>query len=256
MNAAHTAAALPPAVQAREAATLAALQDALARYQPAVFASSFGAEDMVLLDLIARHRLPAEVFTLDTGRLPEATHTLMAEARQRYGLPVRVFTPDAAELEAFVNQHGNNAFYNSVELRKQCCAIRKLSGLHRALAGKALWITGLRREQSVTRADTPLLAHDDSHGLMKLNPLVDWSENDVWHYLRAYNVPVSALHAQGYPSIGCAPCTRPVQPGEDPRAGRWWWEQPESRECGLHIDEHGRLVRARKPEAVAPATPF
>jgi phosphoadenosine phosphosulfate reductase len=190
-----------------------------------------------------------EIFTLDTGRLHQETHDLIARAHQVYRLPIRVLSPDAAELEAFVAAHGVNAFYDSVELRKRCCAIRKLGPLRRALLGKALWITGLRRTQSVTRGDVEVLAFDAANGLMKLNPLADWSDAEVWAYLRRFDVPVNALHARGFPSIGCAPCTRAVQPGEDPRSGRWWWEQPATRECGLHMDPQGRLVRAVKENA-------
>jgi phosphoadenosine phosphosulfate reductase len=224
------------------------LRAATERHAPAAFASSFGAEDMVILDLIDRLRLELEIFTLDTGRLPEQTHALIAAARTRYGLPIRVLHPDAADLEDFVGTHGANAFYESVELRKRCCEIRKLRPLRRALRGKRLWITGLRREQSITRADVAVLAHDDAHGLMKLNPLADWREADVWAYVERFEVPTNALHRQGYPSIGCAPCTRPVRPGEDARSGRWWWERAESRECGLHQDPQGRLVRAPAAE--------
>ncbi|HZP87518.1 MAG TPA: phosphoadenylyl-sulfate reductase [Burkholderiales bacterium] len=221
------------------------IEQAVAKHVPATFASSFGAEDMVVLDLIARHALLIEVFTLDTGRLPEETQALIARAREVYGVQVRVLFPDAQAVETYVATHGNNAFYESVELRKRCCEIRKLEPLRRALAAKALWITGLRREQSVTRADVEVLAFDAANGLMKLNPLADWSDTDVWAYIERHDVPVNALHSRGYPSIGCAPCTRAVQPGEDPRAGRWWWEQPTSRECGLHVDSQGRLVRTK-----------
>jgi phosphoadenosine phosphosulfate reductase len=225
------------------------LLESVATYSPATFASSFGAEDMVLLDLVHRLGTDIEIFTLDTGRLHQETHDLIARAQQVYRLPVRILSPEAAELEPFVTQHGINAFYDSVELRKRCCAIRKLAPLRRALQGKALWITGLRREQSVTRTDVEVLAFDTANGLMKLNPLADWIEADVWAYVHHYDVPTSALHARGYPSIGCAPCTRAVKPGEDARAGRWWWEQPASRECGLHVDGQGRLVRKAKVEA-------
>ena len=227
----------------RVAQVAAGLRDAVAAHAPATFASSFGAEDMVLLDLIDELGLDVDVFTLDTGRLPEETHDLIARARRDYSAPIRVLFPDAAEVEAFVAAHGPNAFYDGIELRKRCCEIRKLVPLRRALQGKRLWITGLRREQSVTRSEVAVLAHDAANGLMKLNPLADWSEQDVWAYIEKFSVPVNELHRRGYPSIGCAPCTRAVQPGEDPRAGRWWWEQPVSRECGLHVDPQGRLVR-------------
>jgi phosphoadenosine phosphosulfate reductase len=227
------------------------LRRAAAAYSPAAFASSFGVEDMVLLDLIDDLKLDVDVFTLDTGRLPEETHKLIARARRDYTRSIRVVFPDAVEVEAFVAAHGPNAFYDSIELRKRCCEIRKLAPLRRALQGKRLWITGLRREQSVTRADVAVLAHDAANGLMKLNPLADWSERDVWAYVERFSVPTNQLHRRGYPSIGCAPCTRAVQPGEDPRAGRWWWEQAASRECGLHVDPQGRLVRTAVPGAHA-----
>lgn len=221
------------------------LRQAVQVHAPAAFSSSFGAEDMVILDLIARAGLEVEVFTLDTGRLHDETLALVAQACERYGRRIRVLFPDAAQVEAFTLEHGVNAFYDSIALRKRCCEIRKLGPLRRALQGKALWITGLRREQSITRSDVPLLAHDASYGLMKLNPLADWTEGEVWAYVRHFDVPTNALHQRGFPSIGCAPCTRAVQPGEDARAGRWWWEQAATRECGLHMDPSGRLVRAK-----------
>jgi phosphoadenosine phosphosulfate reductase len=225
------------------------LCEAVRTHTPATFASSFGAEDMVILDLIHQLHLDVEIFTLDTGRLHPETHDLIARAQHVYRLPIRVLSPDAARLEAFVVQHGINAFYDSVELRKRCCGLRKLEPLKRALQGKALWITGLRREQSVTRTDVELLAFDQANGLMKLNPLADWSEAEVWAYVHRYDIPTNALHQRGFPSIGCAPCTRAIAPGEGTRAGRWWWEEPESKECGLHVDENGRLVRAAKESA-------
>ena len=203
-------------------------------HAPAVFASSFGAEDMVLLDLIAQHAPGIGVFTLDTGRLPEETLGLIDRARARYGLPIDVYFPEPSRVESFVRAHGVNAFYSSVDLRRTCCAIRKTEPLARALAGKRAWVTGLRREQSVTRAELAYREFDDVHGVPKFNPLADWSEEDVWTYLRARQVPYNALHDHGYRSIGCAPCTRAVEPGEDVRAGRWWWENPEHKECGLH----------------------
>lgn len=220
------------------------LKQAVRAHAPAAFSSSFGAEDMVILDLIEAAGLDVDVFTLDTGRLHDETLSLIAQVRVRYGRPIRVLFPDAADVESYVLQHGVNAFYDSIELRKRCCEIRKLRPLRRALEGKSLWITGLRREQSVTRSDVQVLARDEGYGLMKLNPLVDWSEAQVWEYLGRFEVPTNALHARGFPSIGCAPCTRAIAVGEDTRAGRWWWEQPESKECGLHMDPQGRLVRS------------
>lgn len=222
-----------------------ALRNALASHPSAALANSFGAEDMVLLDLVDRLALPVEVFTLDTGRLHEETYALMARARERYPrTPVRVFFPEAQRVQAWVAEHGINGFRDGVAQRKGCCAVRKLEPLARALAGRELWITGLRREQSPTRAGVAVLERDAANGLLKLNPLADWTTADVLAYVDAHQVPVNALHACGFPSIGCAPCTRAIAPGEDERAGRWWWEQPMQRECGLHVGADGRLVRA------------
>lgn len=224
------------------------LRRAVAEHAPATFACSFGLEDMVIYDLIHAAGLDIEIFTLDTGRLHEETYALMERARARYPRPLRVLFPEREAVETLVAAQGLNGFYGSIEARKRCCGVRKVEPLRRALAGKKVWITGLRREQSVTRADMHVLARDEGNGLMKLNPLLDWSEADVQAYVVAHDVPVNALHARGFPSIGCAPCTRAVQPGEDARAGRWWWEQPESKECGLHLDPSGRLVRAKAAE--------
>jgi phosphoadenosine phosphosulfate reductase len=204
-----------------------------ATQSPATFACSFGAEDMVLLDAIARHAKTIEVFTLDTGRLPEETQTLLEAARDKYPVSIRTYFPDAAEVEAWVQQNGPNAFYKSIAQRKQCCEIRKIAPLRRALAGKKSWITGLRREQSQARQTLELEAWDGANGLTKINPLVNWTNGQIWAYIKKHEVPYNALHDRGYPSIGCAPCTRAVQPGEDIRSGRWWWESS-SRECGLH----------------------
>lgn len=198
------------------------------------FANSFGAEDMVLTDIILGGKLPIEIFSLDTGRLPAETYTLMGEVEQRYGAKLKVFFPDAGAVEQYVRTQGINAFYDSVELRKACCGIRKMEPLRRALAGKKAWVTGLRAAQSVTRSGLALREFDAGNGLEKLNPLSDWSEAEVWAYVRINEVPYNALHDQFYPSIGCAPCTRAISLGEDIRAGRWWWENPESKECGLH----------------------
>ncbi len=200
-----------------------------------VFANSLGAEDMVLTDLISRHAPGIEVFVLDTGRLPEETLKLLADAQGRYDqVNFKVYYPEAADVEAFVADHGINAFYESQDLRKGCCFVRKIKPLKRALADQKAWITGLRREQSVTRDEIAFSEWDEGNGLQKLNPLADWSEKDVWAYIRALDVPYNALHDQHYPSIGCAPCTRAISMGEDVRSGRWWWENPDNRECGLH----------------------
>ncbi len=202
-----------------------------------VFASSLGAEDQVLTDIIVRSGLEIPIVTLDTGRLFEETVDLIAETEKFYGIRIRVYTPDTAEVESLVNEHGVNCFRQSLELRKRCCQVRKIAVLRRALAGKKLWICGLRREQSVTRAAIDLLEDDSANGLLRLNPLADWSEERVWDYIKAHDVPYNILHDRGYPSIGCAPCTRAVRRVEDVRAGRWYWEQPEHRECGLHVHE-------------------
>lgn len=218
------------------AATQALLTDIAAKHPDAVLANSYGAEDMVLTDLIARLALPLQVFSLDTGRLPVETYTLMQQVAERYpAVPVKVYFPQTSATEDYVNIHGINGFYHSVELRKSCCQIRKIEPLKRALAGKSAWITGLRREQSPTRQDLGNQEFDADNGLMKFNPLIEWTEAEVWEYIRSNDVPYNALHDQRYPSIGCAPCTRSITVGEDVRAGRWWWENPESKECGLHI---------------------
>ena len=188
---------------------------------------------MVLLDAIARNARKIEVFTLDTGRLPEETQTLFELVRDKYPISIRTYFPDANTLETWIEQNGTNAFYKSVAQRQQCCHIRKVEPLQRALAGKKSWITGIRREQSAARLMLKCEEWDESNGLTKINPLLDWTNDDVWIYIKTNSVPYNALHDRGYPSIGCAPCTRAVQPGEDVRAGRWWWESS-SKECGLH----------------------
>lgn len=225
---------LPTALSAKVDAVTALLARVASTHAPAVFASSFGAEDMVLFDVIARRQLPIDVFTLDTGRLPEETHALIDHVRAHYDLPVLVYAPDALAIEDYVLTHGANAFYASLDLRERCCALRKSAPLARALAGKRAWITGLRRAQSVTRRDIAVEEFDERHRLAKFNPLADWSRDEVWAYIRAEAVPYNALHDRGYASIGCAPCTRAVKPGEHERAGRWWWEEATKRECGLH----------------------
>jgi phosphoadenosine phosphosulfate reductase len=218
----------------RIAEVTAVLWRVAAHHPPAALASSLGAEDMVLTDLIAKHALPISIFTLDTGRLPGETYALIDRVREHYGLPIDVHCPDARALEAYVRVHGINGFYRSVELRERCCAIRKSAPLARALSTRSAWITGQRRAQSVTRRDLAVEEFDIEHNLPKFNPLADWTDAEVWDYVRAHDVPTNPLHARGYPSIGCAPCTRAIEPGEDIRAGRWWWERPEQRECGLN----------------------
>lgn len=204
-------------------------------YSPAVFANSLGAEDMVLTNLIVNEKLDIEIFSLDTGRLPLETYDLIAEVKKHYGLTLTLYYPRHDLVEAYTRQNGINAFYESVELRKGCCHVRKVEPLQRALADKKAWITGLRAQQSATRDGLPVQVFDEGHGLEKFNPLADWTEKEVWAYIRLNKVPYNALHDSFYPSIGCAPCTRAITPGEDIRSGRWWWENPESKECGLHV---------------------
>lgn len=224
--------AAPLALQGQLRTTLAEIASTFPRV---AFANSLGAEDMVLTHALAEASLSLRHFMLDTGRLPDETLRLADEVQRRYGIVVDRVRPDAAAVADYVGRHGRDAFYDSVELRQACCRIRKVQPLARALSGHDAWITGQRRAQSVTRADIALREHDAAHGIAKFNPLVHWSEQDVWDYLRANRVPWNALHDCGYPSIGCEPCTRAVRPGEDARAGRWWWESAASRECGLHV---------------------
>jgi phosphoadenosine phosphosulfate reductase len=226
---------IKPALGNKIEAVIEVLKEIERDYSPAVLATSFGAEDMVLLDLICKHAPGIEVFTLDTGRLPKETYELMQEVKTHYQKEVQVYYPDTAQIEAFVTSNGPNAFYDSVEMRKQCCGIRKVQPLNRALTGKKAWLTGMRRSQSVTRAELPVSEWDEDHGLQKFSPLTDWSNGNVWAYIRAFEVPYNKLHDEGYASIGCAPCTRAITAGEDIRAGRWWWENPETKECGLHV---------------------
>ena len=218
-------------------------------------ASSLGAEDQVIAHMVSQSKLGIRVFTLDTGRMFDESYELMARTAAELEVVVKPYVPDAARVEELVASHGVNLFYESLELRKRCCHVRKVEPLRRALAGKAAWITGLRRLQSVTRASVEVVEWDEQNGLYKINPLAEWSDDDVWGYIRANRVPYHRLHDRGFPSIGCAPCTRAVAPGEDPRAGRWWWERPEHRECGLHVaDERspgigvGRLLHPRQAE--------
>lgn len=203
-------------------------------FSPATFANSLGAEDMVLTDLIVKAGLPIDIFSLDTGRLPLETYDLMAAVQKHYGLKLKVFYPRHDLTEEYVRANGINAFYESIELRKGCCYVRKVEPLQRALAGKQAWITGMRAQQAATRDGLAVRLFDETNGLEKFNPLADWSEKEVWAYLLDNGVPYNKLHDQFYPSIGCAPCTRSVTPGEDIRSGRWWWENPETKECGLH----------------------
>jgi phosphoadenosine phosphosulfate reductase len=201
-------------------------------------ASSFGAEDVVLIDMMAKlDKDRTLVFTLETGRLNQETYDVMDDIRARYGIKIEAYFPDQKEVEEMIRSRGMNLMYESVENRKLCCEIRKVHPLNRALAGLDGWITGLRRDQAATRTDTKKIEIDAAHrGIIKLNPMADWTSDMVWDYIKKNDVPYNKLHDMGYPSIGCEPCTRAVQPGEDPRAGRWWWENAASKECGLHFD--------------------
>lgn len=225
-------------------ATQATLARIASEFSPAVFASSLAAEDMVLTDLILRNKLAIAIFSLETGRLHAETLGMLDRIKETYGSEITLFKPETAAVENYVASHGLNAFYDSVEMRKECCRIRKIEPLNRALAGNKAWVTGQRRAQSTTRTELNVQEDDAAHDMQKFNPLADWSEQDVWHYIRSNNVPYNPLHDKGYPSIGCEPCTRAIQPGEDVRAGRWWWENPESKECGLHVVD-GKLIRIK-----------
>lgn len=231
-----------PAVAAKTAEAVRLLSAAARDFAPVVFASSLGAEDMVLTDLIWKNGIDIEIFTLDTGRLPVETHELIAAAERHYGRRFDIQHPEHESVARFAFAHGVNGFYDSTEARKACCAARKVEPLKRKLAGKRAWVTGLRAAQAATRDGLRHIGYDFAFDLVKFNPLAYWSEEEVWHYIAAHGVPYNALHDRHYPSIGCAPCTRAVQPGEDIRAGRWWWESPATKECGLHV-VGGRLVK-------------
>jgi phosphoadenosine phosphosulfate reductase len=236
MNAITLYARRSPHFDERVAHATAVLQSAATEHAGRIVqATSLGAEDMVLTDLIARHRLPIDVATLDTGLLHEETLALVPRIERSYGLTVERHAPSHEAVITFVARHGREAMYRSIELRKACCDLRKLQPLLRLLEGRSAWVTGLRRQQSAQRGGVPF-SERDAQGKTKLNPLADWSWGDVWHYLALHEVPYNALHDRFYPSIGCAPCTRAVAAGEDFRAGRWWWEGEPAKECGLHVE--------------------
>lgn len=225
-----------PAVVPDVAAARAILNSGLAAAGGTVkLACSFSVEDVVLIDLIRRDSLPVGLFALDTGRLNEETYEVAEAVTERYGVAIDWYFPERAAVERLEREKGLFSFRESLENRHECCRIRKVEPLQRALAGLAGWVTGLRREQGVTRQELEAVAVDEANGgLLKINPLLDWTEAEVWAYAEERRLPVNRLHRQGYPSIGCAPCTRAVRPGEPARAGRWWWENPEQKECGLH----------------------
>jgi phosphoadenosine phosphosulfate reductase len=207
---------------------------AVRQYGRVVYSNSLGAEAMVLTDIIWTHVPEIDVFSIDTGRLPEETYELLEKLQRRYKRSLRVVYPDAQALEKLVAAQGVNGFYHSLDARLACCQVRKVEPFKRAIAGYSAWITGVRREQSATRAQAQPIEWDEPNGLYKISPILDWTEEQIWQYIRARKLPYNSLHDKQYPSIGCSPCTRAIQPGENRRAGRWWWEQPESRECGLH----------------------
>ena len=223
------------------------LEWAMSRFHPRLaLSSSFGAEDVALIDMMWRIDPSARVFTLETLRLPTETYTLMDQIQARYGIELEAYYPDMAQVASMVAEHGFNLFYKAEEFRKLCCGIRKMEPLERALGGLDAWISGLRRDQAVTRVDISKVELDAAHGnRMKINPLAGWSSDQVWAYIQENNIPYNELHDNNYPSIGCAPCTRAVGPDEDPRAGRWWWESdPNAKECGLHVIESLDSIKA------------
>ena len=220
-------------------------------FQPAAFSTSYSVEDMIVTDLIYRYVSDIEIFTLDTGRIPEETYALAKKVKEKYGANIRSYFPDTEKLQEFVLSHGHNAFYESVDTRKLCCQIRKVEPLQRALSDKRAWVTGLRAQQSVTRAKLPESQWDKQFEIMKFNPLADWSHQDVWSYIYDNDIPYNDLYEEGYASIGCEPCTRAITVGEDIRAGRWWWENPESKECGLHCASKAGIAESSE---TAPAS--
>lgn len=205
-------------------------------------ASSLGAEDQVLTHMVRTMHPNARIFVLDTGRLHSETYEVMDQTMKQYDMHYEILFPDRSEVEEMASTYGPNLFYESSENRKKCCHVRKVIPLQRILSTLDVWITGLRKQQAITRGTIEKIEWDEANGLIKFNPLVDWSEKEVWEYIRKNRIPYNKLHDEGYPSIGCAPCTRAIKPGEDVRAGRWWWEAPEQKECGLHVVD-GKLKR-------------
>jgi phosphoadenosine phosphosulfate reductase len=241
-----------PGYEDRLADTLSQLRQAAQAHPGSIVqATSLGAEDMVITDLIARHELPIALATLDTGKLHAETLALMDRLQQHYGLPLERFAPPAEAVVSFVRRHGERAMFNSVDLRKACCQLRKLEPLSRMLAGRSAWVTGLRREQSDNRAEVPP-SETDAQGRTKFNPLAAWSWSDVWYYIREQAVPYNPLHDAFMPSIGCEPCTRAIAVGEPFRAGRWWWEDEAAKECGLHVKPRSSATRSTLTAEAAP----
>jgi phosphoadenosine phosphosulfate reductase len=222
-------------VQWAEHTAMEIIEKALKQFGSKItFATSLGAEDQVITYMISKIDKSANIITLDTGRMFPETYDLLHRTINRYGVAIKSYSPDTAQVEEMVNTKGINLFYESIENRKLCCHVRKIVPLRRALQGMDAWMTGLRREQSVTRTELKIVEWDASNELIKINPLLDWTEEQVWDFIKEKNIPYNKLHDQGFPSIGCQPCTRAIAKGEDLRAGRWWWEMPDSKECGLH----------------------
>lgn len=203
--------------------------------------TSLGAEDQVLTDMIAKIEKSTKIFTLDTGRVFAETYQTLQETNHKYAINIQVYFPNAEKVEEMVNKKGINLFYDSVENRKACCQVRKIEPLKRAMSDVDVWVTGIRREQSITRILTEIVEYDEINNKIKINPLLEWAEEDIWNYIKEHKVPYNKLHDQGFPSIGCQPCTRAIKEGEDVRAGRWWWEEPEQKECGLHKRTNGQM---------------
>jgi phosphoadenosine phosphosulfate reductase len=221
-------------LEGKAAAVRELLASGVQQFGKVVYANSLGAEAMVLTDIIWTHVPQIDIFSIDTGRLHEETYDLLEKLERRYKKRLRIVYPETQRIEKLISVQGVNGFYHSIEARQSCCATRKIEPFKRAISGYSAWVTGVRREQSAARALGQPIEWDASYNLQKISPLLDWSEEQVWQYIRARQIPYNSLHDKQFPSIGCAPCTRAILPGEDQRAGRWWWEQPESRECGLH----------------------
>ena len=225
---------LSTVVRERAADNIAQLRGAVSEFKKVCYANSLGLEAMVLTDLICTSVPEIEIFSIDTGRLYPETYDLLERVQRRYGRALRIYYPNADTLEGWVGANGINGFRDGVDQRRGCCAIRKVEPFKRALAGHAAWVTGIRHSQSASRALAARVEWDAQFGLQKVSPLLDWSEKEIWEYIRKKRLQYNTLHDTGFPSIGCAPCTRAIQPGESERSGRWWWERADSRECGLH----------------------
>jgi phosphoadenosine phosphosulfate reductase len=225
---------LSKSLRARVEDSISRLQSAVAEFKNVCYANSLGSESVVLTDLIWGAVPQIDIFSIDTGRLYPETYELIERLQKRYGRALRIYYPDAAQLEGWVGKHGINGFRDGVDQRRGCCATRKVEPFRRAILGRNAWVTGIRRGQSASRALAAPVEWDREYGLHKVSPLLEWSEDEIWEYIRKKRLPYNTLHDSGFPSIGCAPCTRAVQAGEHERSGRWWWERNDSRECGLH----------------------